>query len=445
MPAFKVHIKNTLSLAYPVIIGQLGYIAMGVVDSIMVGKLGATPLAAASLANGLFIFILIIGLGISYAITPLVAISVGAERHSESGIIFRQGLLVDMVTGIVLMLLVFICSDFLKYLNQPPGVVKLAKSYMNILGFSILPIMLFQSYKQFIEGLSFTRPAMVFSIIANIVNWFVNWLLIFGNWGFPAMGLDGAGWATFFSRLFMGIGLMWFVMASPTFSEYDMTFHFKQFDLKVIKKILALGLPSAFQYVFEVGAFTFAAVMIGWLGTQQLAAHQIAINLASVSFMCALGVSAAGAIRVGNAVGKNDVKEIRRSGFSAIVLGQIIMGTFGIIFIFFRKFLPTLYISDPSVISTASVLLIIASIFQIADGTQAVGIGILRGLTDVKGPTLITFIAYWVIGLPVAYVLGFTYQLSVEGVWIGLLIGLTASATMLSFRFNRKSRERVVI
>ena len=445
MSAIKQHIKSTLELAYPVIIGQLGFITMGVVDSIMVGKLGATPLAAASLANGIFIFILIIGMGISFAITPLVAISVGAEKHSECGVIFRQALIVDMVFGVLLMLLVFFCSDLLKYLNQPPGVVKLAKSYMNILGFSILAVMLFQTYKQFIEGLSFTRPAMVFAILANIVNWFVNWLLIFGNWGFPEMGLDGAGWATFFSRLFMAIGLMWFVLKSPKFTEYDVTFHFKRIDVKIIKKILALGLPSAFQYVFEVGAFSFAAVMIGWLGTKELAAHQIAINLASISFMCALGVSAAGGIRVGNAVGKNDVKEIRRAGFSAIILGQIIMGSFGIIFIIFKNLLPTFYISDPSVISTASVLLIIAAIFQIADGTQAVGIGILRGLTDVKGPTLITFIAYWVIGLPVAYLLGFTYQMSVQGVWIGLLFGLSASAIMLSFRFNRKSRERVII
>jgi MATE family multidrug resistance protein len=161
--------------------------------------------------------------------------------------------------------------------------------------------------------------------------------------------------------------------------------------------------------------------------------------------MCALGISAAGGIRVANSVGKNDVKEIRRAGFSAIILAQLMMGSFGILFILFRDYLPTLYIGDPKVISTASTLLIIAAIFQIADGTQAVGIGILRGLTDVKGPTLITFIAYWVIGLPVAYLLGFTYRMSVQGVWIGLLFGLTASAIMLSFRFNRKSRQEVVI
>ncbi len=445
MQAIKLHVKSTLKLAYPVIIGQLGFISMGVVDSLMVGELGATPLAAASLANGLFILVLVVGIGVSFAITPLVAISVGANRHSECGVIFRQALIVDMLTGFILMAIVFICSNLLIFLNQPPEVVRLAKSYLNILGLSILPVMLFQTYKQFIEGLSVVRPAMVLTVLANVINFFFNWLLIFGNLGFPKLGLDGAGWSTCFSRLFMGVGLMWFVMSSAKFSEFDVTFHFKKIDFGMIRKILALGLPSAFQYIFEVGAFSFAAVMIGWLGTRQLAAHQIAINLASISFMCALGVSAAGSIRVANAVGKQDVKEIRRAGFSAIFVGQSIMATFGIIFIIFKNILPALYINDQSVIAIASSLLIIASLFQIADGTQAVGIGILRGLTDVKGPTLITFIAYWVLGLPSAYILGFVYKMSVTGVWIGLLIGLTASAAMLTFRFNIKSKQRVEI
>jgi len=445
MNGMTLHIKNTLRLSYPVIIGQLGFIMMGVVDSLMVGNIGATPLAAASLANSLFLVILVIGIGISYAITPLVAIAVGANKFSDCGVIFRQALIVDMVFGILLMLFVFVCSGFLIYLNQPPEVVKLATSYLNILGFSILPVMLFQTYKQFIEGLSIMRPAMVLTILANFINAFVNWVLIYGNLGFPAMGLDGAGWATFSSRLFMGIGLMWFVMSSSQFSQYDVTFHFRKINVKVIKKLLGLGLPSAFQYIFEVGAFSFAAIMIGWLGTKQLAAHQIAINLASISFMCALGVSAAGSIRVANAVGKQDVQEIRRAGFSAILVGQGMMASFGIIFIIFQKFLPSLYIDDQTVISLASSLLIIASIFQIADGTQAVGIGILRGLTDVKGPTVITFIAYWILGLPIGYVLGFMFDMSVQGVWVGLLIGLTASATMLTLRFNKKSRQRVII
>jgi len=445
MQEIKKHIKNTLTLAYPVVIGQLGFIMMGVVDSLMVGELGATPLAAASLANGIFILIFIVGIGISFAVIPLVSIAVGANKYTECGIIFRQSLIVNMILALVLMLMTFICADLLKYFNQPKAVVEQAESYSRILGFSILPAMLFQTFRQFIEGLSVMRPTMVISIAANLINIFGNWIFIFGNLGFPALGLDGAGWATFFSRLFMALVISYYVMKSNRFKQYDVTLKFKGFNIPIIKKILRLGFPSAFQYLFEVGAFSFAVIMVGWLGTKQLAAHQIAINLASISFMAALGVSIAGNIRVGNAVGKQDTKEIRRAGFSAIFLGASIMAFAGIIFVLFRELLPRLYVDDVKVISFASSLLVIAALFQISDGIQAVGIGILRGLTDVKGPTLITFIAYWILGLPIAYLLGFIFDLGVEGVWIGLLIGLTASAVMLTVRFNRKSKHKIEI
>jgi len=445
MQEIKIHIKNTLTLAYPVVIGQLGFIMMGVVDSLMVGELGATPLAAASLANGIFILIFIVGIGISFAVIPLVSIAVGANKYTECGIIFRQSLIVNMILALVLMLMTFICADLLKYFNQPKAVVEQAESYSRILGFSILPAMLFQTFRQFIEGLSVMRPTMVISIAANLINIFGNWIFIFGNLGFPALGLDGAGWATFFSRLFMALVISYYVMKSNRFKQYDVTLKFKGFNIPIIKKILRLGFPSAFQYLFEVGAFSFAVIMVGWLGTKQLAAHQIAINLASISFMAALGVSIAGNIRVGNAVGKQDTKEIRRAGFSAIFLGASIMAFAGIIFVLFRELLPRLYVDDVKVISFASSLLVIAALFQISDGIQAVGIGILRGLTDVKGPTLITFIAYWILGLPIAYLLGFIFDLGVEGVWIGLLIGLTASAVMLRVRFNRKSKHKIEI
>jgi multidrug resistance protein, MATE family len=440
MHVIKNHIGRTFELAYPVIIGQLGFIMMGVVDSMMVGELGATPLAAASLGHSFSLIIFIIGYGVAIAVTPLVAIEVGANRFSDCGILFRQSLLVNMVVGTILMVITIIGADLLKYLNQPPEVVMLAESYTRLIGISFLPAMLFHTYKQFIEGLSIMRPAMIITLIANVVNAFANWLLIFGNLGFPELGLDGAGIATISSRIFMALALMIFVMKNPFFKQYDVSFHFRKINIPVIKKILALGLPSGFQYFFEVGAFAFAVIMVGWLGTQQLAAHQIAINLASISFMAALGLSTAGGIRVGNAVGKKDKDEIRRAGFTAVYLGGGIMATAGIIFAVFRNILPSLYINDVEVISIASSLLIIAALFQISDGVQAVGIGILRGLTDVKIPTLITFIAYWVIALPVGYLLGFTFKMDVYGVWLGLLIGLTASAMMLTWRFNNKTK-----
>ena len=324
MNEYKLHLKNTLKLAYPVIIGQLGFIMMGVVDSIMVGELGAIPLAAASIANGLFMFIFVIGLGVSFAITPLVAIAVGAKKFNDCGVIFRQALLVDMVLGIILLIMAYIGADLIQFFDQPKEVVGLATSYGKLLAYSIVPAMLFQTYKQFIEGLSVMKPAMVIVLLANIINAFINWLLIYGNLGLPALGLDGAGWATFTSRMFMAFVLVWYVMQSNRFKKFDVTLHFKSINFKMIKKLLGLGLPSAVQYVFEVGAFFFAVIMVGWLGTKQLAAHQIALNLASISFMTALGVSAAGGIRVANGVGKKDITEVRRAGFSAIIMGGLI-------------------------------------------------------------------------------------------------------------------------
>jgi len=441
----KKHIINTIQLAYPVIIGQLGIIMMGVVDSLMVGRLGAAPLAASSLGNSLTFIVLIIGIGVSLATTPLVAIAVGAKRFEDCGVYFRQSLLVNSVLSIVIAVIVFFASDFIIYFDQPYEVQVQAKSYMKIIGLSSIPLMLFQTYKQFIEGLSIMRPAMIIALLANIVNAAANWVLIFGKLGFPALGLDGAGWATFASRAFMAVAIMGFVMNNNFFKQYDVTFHYRSINIPVIKKLLGLGLPSGFQYFFEVGAFSFAVVMVGWLGTNQQAAHQIAINLASISFMAVLGISAAGSIRVGNAVGHKDIHETRRAGFTASLLGAIVMFCSGVIFILFRNFLPTLYVNNEVVISIASSLLIIAALFQLSDGVQAVGIGILRGLTDVKIPTAITFIAYWVVGLPVGYLLGFTFQLGVQGVWIGLLLGLTTSAILLTLRFNVRSKHIIAV
>lgn len=445
MTSLKKHILSTFELAYPIIIGQLGIIMMGVVDSLMVGHLSAVHLAAASLGNSLAFILMIIGIGVSLAVTPLVAIAVGANKYDECGIYFRQSLLVNSTLSIFLAFAIYFAAGLIEYFDQPPEVQILAKSYMRIIGFSTLPLMVFQTYKQFIEGFSIMKPAMIIAILANLINAFVNWILIFGELGFPRLELNGAGWATFASRLFMAICIMIYVMKSKLFRQYDVSFHFKNFNRHIIKKILSLGLPSGFQYFFEIGAFSFAVVMVGWLGTKQLAAHQIAINLASISFMAVLGISVAGSIRVGNAVGMKDISETRRAGFTASLLGAFVMFISGVIFILFRNHLPTLYVQDDQVINYASSLLIIAALFQLSDGTQAVGIGILRGLTDVKIPTAITFIAYWIVGLPIGYLLGFTFDLGVQGVWIGLLLGLTTSAILLTLRFNSRSKHIITV
>lgn len=439
----KKEITSTLTLSYPVMISQLGIIMMGVVDSLMVGRLGPVPLAAASLGNSLVFLILIIGLGSSTVASPLIAILVGGKRYSECGVYFRQTLIVNVALAIVMIAILLFGSTFLGYLNQPPEVIALALIYMNIVALSALPLMVYQTYKHFIEGLSIMKPAMIITLTANLINAFANWILIYGELGFPKLGLAGAAWATFASRLFMMIVIMIYVMRNNRFKQYDVTFHFKGINIPVIKKFLSLGLPSGFQNFFEVGAFSFAVIMIGWIGANELAAHQIAINLASVSFMVVLGISQASSIRVGNAMGEKQISKVRRAGFTGIFLGASMMFLAGVTFIILNKFLPTLYISDKHVIEIASRLIIIAALFQLSDGTQAVGIGILRGLTDIKGPTIITFLAYWVISLPIGYLLGFTFNFGVEGVWIGLLIGLTASAVMLTLRFNHKSKQLI--
>jgi MATE family multidrug resistance protein len=426
-----------------VAIGQVGYIAMQVVDNIMIGGLGAAHLAAASISNSIFILLMVMGLGVSYAVTPLVAIAVGAGKTLDCEEVFKNSIIVNAVTAITLAAFAFLASNIIPYLKQPAEVVGLAISYCRLMGLSILPLMLFQVYKQFLEGLSSTRPAMIITVVANLINLFFNWVLVYGKYGFPRLELNGSALATFSSRLFMALVILWYAKSSKNFAQYDLTLKIKNVSWRIIRKLLNLGLPTAFQYLFEVGSFSAAVIMIGWLGTKQLAAHQIAINLASISYMAALGISSAGAIRVGNGVGQQNITQVRKAGFTAITMGASMMFCCGVMFIIFRKFLPSLYINDPEVISIASTLLIIAAFFQIFDGTQAVGIGVLRGLTDVKGPTIITFVAYWLVALPVGYILGFIFNLQVVGIWIGFLAGLSSSAIMLTLRFNKKSKQLV--
>jgi len=441
IPGSQNHLKRTIALAYPVTISQLGHVMLGVVDSIMVGKVGATPLAASSLVNGLVFLVIVFGLGMSLAITPLVAIAKGKEDHHECGLVLRQALLINTMLALLLTVMVYFLSDLIFHLNQAPEVARQAASYAKIIGLSILPFMIFQSYRQFIEGLFHTKPAMVITIIANFINAFGNWIFIYGKLGFPAYGLDGAGYATLGTRIFMALSLMIFVTTSRKFKEFDPRPQFSQLNWSVIKKILNIGIPTGFQHFFEVGAFAFSAVMIGWLGSKPLAAHQIALSMASITFMIILGISAAGTIRVGNALGRKNIPEVRQAAFAAILLAAGIMACFAASFILFRNFFPTLYIGDAEVISIAASLLIIAAFFQVSDGVQAVGLGVLRGITDVKIPMLISLIAYWIIGFPVGYYLGFIRNLGALGVWIGLSLGLTIAAIFFTLRFHLKTKK----
>ena len=441
MTSYKAHLKETIQLAIPVTIGQLGHVMLGITDSIMVGRVGAVPLAASSLVNSVVFLIVVFGLGMTLAITPLVAIARGKGQKDQCGIILRQSLLLNIVVTLVLLGGLLLLADMFYYFNQEEAVAFQATSYAKIIAYSIIPFMIFQIYRQFIEGLSLTKPAMYVILATNIVNVLGNWVFIYGNLGMPAYGLDGAGYSTLITRCFMAVILVVYVLKAKRFNEYDPSFKFRNINWPVIKELFRVGVPTGFQHFFEVGAFSFSAIMIGWLGSKQLAAHQIALSLASISFMIALGISAAGTIRVGHAYGRRNMSDVRRSGFVTAVFTSSVMACFAVVFVIFRNQLPLIFSEDPAVIQIAASLIIVAALFQISDGAQAAGLGILRGITDVRLPMIITFIAYWIVALPIGYFLGFSFKMGVVGIWMGLLAGLTAAAIMLNLRFRMKIKE----
>jgi len=442
MHSYKQHIKETIKLALPISIGQLGHIMLGVTDSIMVGRVGAAQLAASSLVNGLVWLVVVFGFGLTLALTPLTAIERGKGRSTECGVILRQGLVVNVLFAILLVLALYFLSGLIAFLKQPADVTELAISYGRIISFSIFPFMIFGVYRQFLEGLSIMKPAMYVLLLSNLVNIFANWVFIYGNLGATAYGLDGAGFATFISRTFMALALLGYVLKAKVLKPFDPGFRFKRIDFMVMKEIIRIGIPMGFQHFFEVGAFAFSAVMIGWLGSKELAAHQIALSLASITFMLITGLSSATTVRIGFSFGQKDMPRIRKAGFSSLTLTISVMSVFALSFIILRNYLPLLFIAEADVVSITATLLIIAALFQISDGSQAVGLGMLRGIKDVKIPTYYTLIAYWIIGLPVGYLLCFTFGYGVNGIWIGFLVGLSTAAFLLIQRFNKQTRNQ---
>ena len=441
--AVREQVKTTFLLAYPVMLSQLGQVAVGVADSMMVGRLGALELAASSLANSIFFVILMFGIGISMGLTPLVSKSFGKGKTHQISRLFSNSLLINFLTSLVLFGIVLLFSQNLSILNQPKEVEVLALPFLLIITASLLPLMVFQTFKQLVEGFSQTKQAMFITVAANLVNVFLNWLFIWGNWGFPELGFLGAAWATLISRILMMVLMGAYVLYSKRYADFGLRiFRFKP-NWTLCKRVLKIGIPTGFQFIFEVSAFSAAAIMMGWIGVNALAGHQIALNLASISYMMATGLATAGMIRVSHYIGKEDYKGMREAGMVAFGMVATFMFVCALLFFLLRFFLPTLYIDDPQVISLAASLLVLAGLFQLSDGIQVVGLGVLRGLEDVKVPTIVTFLAYWGLGLPLGYLLAFKMGFAEKGLWIGLLIGLTLTAGMLLYRFNRLSKKKI--
>lgn len=424
--------------------GQLGHVLVGLVDNLMIGRLGPASLAAVSLGNSMIFIALSMGIGFSFAITPLIAEADGAKDIKNGRSYFHHGLILCTINGILLFLVLLIAKPVLYYLDQPPEVVELALPYLNIVAFSMVPLMIFQAFKQFADGLSQTKYAMYATLIANVVNVVFNYILIYGVWIFPRLELEGAAIGTLISRFFM----LWFIWEilrrKKKFAEYFKWGRKEALNSKVFKRLLNLGFPTALQMLFEVAIFTATVFLAGLLGTNPQAANQIALNLASMTFMIAVGLGVTATIRVGNQKGLAQFKDLRRIALSTFLLVFLIEAVFALAFILLKDWLPTFYIDNAEVILLSAQLLVVAALFQLSDGLQVVILGALRGLQDVKVPTLICFISYWIIGFPVSWYFGKAKMMGSMGIWLGLLAGLSASALLLYFRFNYLSKKLIL-
>lgn len=441
--ALQTEIRSTLRLAAPVMLSQLGHVTVSLADSIMVGRLGTVPLAAASLSNAIFHIILMFAIGVSYGLTPLVAQAHGRADTEAPARHLRHSLLLNFVLSFLLFLLVLALGPGLALLQQPAAVVQAAPPYLNIITFSLVPLLLFQTFRQFAEGLSDTRVAMLVIIGSNVVNVLLNYLLIYGNWGFPALGLEGAGHASLAARVLMALAMAAYIWRAAGYRVYRAAFRPGPYQRSEFMQLLRLGVPAGLQYLFEISAFGIAVIMMGWISTEALAAHQISINLVAVSYMLASGISAAATVRVGFTLGQRRFTDLRRVGLVLFAMVCLLMGSSAVIFVLGREVLPALYIDDAAVVMLAAQLLVVAGLFQLSDGVQVVSLGALRGLGDVKVPTVVTFVAYWLLALPAAWLLGFPLGFGAVGIWCGLLLGLSVAALTLCWRYFQLVRRQL--
>jgi MATE family multidrug resistance protein len=430
-------------------VGLIGHTLVQFVDNAMVGRLGTAELAAISLGNSFIFLAMSFGIGFSTAITPLISESDAKKDYQKTKDVLLNGILICTILGVILSFAVLIFKPIIFHMGQPKDVVNLAFPYITWVAISLVPLVIFQSFKQFSDGLSLTKISMISTIIANIINVIINYILIYGKLGFPKLELVGAGIGTLVSRISMVIIIIIIIKNNKKTKNFFRSICSLNFSKSISKNILNLGYPSALQMMFEVGFFIAGVWVCGLIGTNYQAANQIALNLSTMTFMVALGLSVAATIRVGNQKGYEDYLNLKRVAISFFLLVVIIEIAFAIIFILGSEFFPWLYLSNndsPGIVETvkiASKLLIVVAVFQVFDGIQVIAQGCLRGIQDVKIPSLICFFSYIIFGLPVMVYLGLYTELKAIGVWIGFLFGLTASSFFLSFRFFMKSDQLI--
>ena len=440
--------KRNLRVALPVMLTQLGASLVGFFDSIMVGHYATVDLAAVSFANAIFFTVMVFAMGALMGITPLVGIQVGelAQTADNKSFIykriaslFQNGILFTVLLSAIMLILLSACIPFLDCFGQDPEVIEVVKPYYILIVISLVPFLFFSFFKQFLEGLGNTMVAMVITLFMNGLNILLNWVFIYGNFGFEAMGATGAGLGSLISRIGMPL-CFWAVMAFHKEWKQYLSMACNRFSWKRICELAKIGFPIGGQTLLETFLFTASFVIIGWISKEALAAHQVANQIADMTFMLALGIGSATTIRVSHQLGEGNIHGVRMASNASIHL-VLLMNTIGAaLMIGFRNYIPNLFTEDQEVIVIASKLIVVAGLFQYADGLQAVGAAMLRGITDVKVPMIIAFVAYIVVGLSVGLLCAFPLDMGAVGIWIGFICGLALAAISFHIRFRRKVR-----
>ena len=437
----KRYYTENLRIAFPVILSFAGQQLVQIVDTIMVGRLGAVELSAVSLSSAIIINITMIGFGIAMGLTPLVGIHHARNEHQQSGVLFQNSMLLNVLVSLILCALLLVINPMLRYFGQPESVLEILDGYYYCFTLSIIPYLFFMTFKQFLEGLGNTFYSMLITIGCNVLNVFLNFGFIYGYMGFPEMGVTGAGVATLISRIMMPIAFVFIILIKKEYRTYLSYFKKEALSLKKQMEVFKVGYPIATQLTLELFSLTFMTIMMGWLGEKTLAANQIAQTMMGFSFMIANGVASASTILVSHDLGRRDLLSIKNHAYSAVHLGIIIMAFFALLYAFGGEFLARIFSNDEEVIAITAKLFVVVALFEVIDGTQVTMLGALRGLTDVKFPMYCALICYILVEIPVGYLLGFKLDLGAEGIIGGFMAGVLLAAILFITRFRKLSNQ----
>jgi MATE family multidrug resistance protein len=427
-------VKRIWNLSWPIILGQISYVLMGIADNIMVSKVSSAAVAAVGFSNTIFFTVSIIGIGILSIIPPLISKSKAQNDFIKCGQLLNNGILIAIWMGAIFTILSFLLASHFNWFKQDLAVEIISSDFLRVIGYSAIPLFIFLAAKQFTDGLGFTMESMYIALGSVLLNIILNYILIYGHFGAPEMGAQGAAWATFISRVAMALGMLIFIFKSRKIAPYRPKNIFSNNSI-FQREILKDGVPSGLQYFFEIGAFAVANLFMGWMGKDVSAAYQIVISPAALTYLFVSGFGIGASILVSESLGENNKINAYKFGLNAIKMTLVFELITCTLFIVFHKVIPLAYIQDENVLQYAIPLMLIAGVFQIPDGIQCVCLGVLRGMYDVKIPTLFTLIAYWVVSLPLGYYLAFIKGYGAQGVWWGLTIGLLTSSILLSLRF----------